>query len=137
MENNNINLTYEDRIIEQYDTEIAEAEEYFNTLSFDPKYDGIIVFKYIKCGKKGCKCSLDLDRRILHGPYPHFQYRDANGVLHQKYLNRKNVREYREKVDMNTEYKNARRKLNRLKKKKKEYLKEIKLGEQNSKEDRE
>ena len=48
MENNSINLTYEDRIIEQYDTEIAEAEEYFNTLSFDPKYDGIIVFKYIK-----------------------------------------------------------------------------------------
>lgn len=97
-------LTYNKRLIEQYKTEILELEEELNKINFDPKYDGIIVLKYIKCGKKGCKCSLDLEHRILHGPYPHFQYRIGN-TLHQKYLNRKNVHEYKEKVDNNIKFK--------------------------------
>ena len=116
--------SYEDRILEQYDTEIAEAEERLAQLSFDKEYDGIIVYKYIKCGKKGCRCSLDIKNRVLHGPYPHFQYR-KNGVLHQKYLNRKNVREYSEKVENNTLYKKAKREVRRLKKKKSDFLREL------------
>lgn len=119
--------TYEEKIIEQFNTEILEAEERLSQLSFDPNYDGIIVYQYIKCGKKGCRCTLEHDRRVLHGPYPHFQYRDKkNGnKLHQKYLNRKNVREYREKVEANNEYKKAKKELNRLKREKAKYIKEI------------
>lgn len=117
-----LELTYEERILEQYNTEIEEAEVEFSALSFDPDYDGIIIYKYIKCGKKGCRCSLDVRDRVLHGPYPHFQYR-KNGVLHQKYLNRKNAREYREKVDANIAYKNVRRKLRKLKKAKANFVK--------------
>lgn len=120
--------SYEDRIIEQYDIEIAEAEEKLKELTFDKDYDGIIVYKYIKCGKQGCRCSLDISKRILHGPYPHFQYR-KNGILHQKYLNRKNVKEYREKVDANNAYKEAKREVRKLKKKKQDYMRELKSKE--------
>lgn len=129
------NISYEDRIIEQFNNEIAEAEERLSKLSFDPEYDGIIVYQYIKCGKKGCRCTLDIERRVLHGPYPHFQYRDKKdgNRLHQKYLNRKNVKEYREKVDANTEYKNAKKEVNRLKREKTKYLREI--SKKNKKED--
>lgn len=133
MDNNINDVSYENRIIEQYNNEIIEAEEEFSKLTFDPEYDGIIVLKYIKCGKKGCKCSLDINSRILHGPYPHFQYR-KNGILHQKYLNRKNVREYKEKVDANNEYKKAKRKLNALKRKKEQFLREMKKN--NNEEDK-
>lgn len=104
------NISYEKRLLEQFKTELSELEEEISKIEFDPEYDGIIVLKYIKCGKKGCKCSLDLEHRILHGPYPHFQYR-KNNVLHQKYLNRKNVREYKEKVDNNNLYKELKRKI--------------------------
>lgn len=122
-----MDVSYEERIIEQYDNEIAEAEEKLSKLSFDPDYDGIIVYQYIKCGKKGCRCTLDIEHRTLHGPYPHFQYRDKkNGnKLHQKYLNRKNVKEYREKVDANNEYKKAKREVSRLKREKAKYLRKI------------
>ncbi len=122
-----MDVSYEDRIIEQYDNEIAEAEEKLSKLSFDPNYDGIIVYQYIKCGKKGCRCTLDIEHRTLHGPYPHFQYRDKKdgNKLHQKYLNRKNVKEYREKVDANNEYKKAKREVGRLKREKAKYLREI------------
>lgn len=122
-----MDVSYEERIIEQYNNEIAEAEERLSKLSFDPDYDGIIVYQYIKCGKKGCRCTLDIEHRTLHGPYPHFQYRDKNNgnKLHQKYLNRKNVKEYREKVNANNEYKNAKREVNRLKREKAKYLREI------------
>ena len=122
-----MDVSYEERIIEQYDNEIAEAEEKLSKLSFESDYDGIIVYQYIKCGKKGCRCTLDIEHRTLHGPYPHFQYRDKkNGnKLHQKYLNRKNVKEYREKVDANNEYKKAKREVSRLKREKAKYLREI------------
>ena len=133
MNSSNFNLTYEDRIIEQFNNEIAELEERLSKLSFDAEYDGIIVLKYIKCGKPGCRCSLDISKRILHGPYPHFQYR-KDGVLHQKYLNRKNVREYKEKVDANNEYKRISRLLKKKKREKKEYLKTIKTSNNEEKE---
>lgn len=118
-------VTYNERLIEQYKTEIYELEEELNKITFDPQYDGIIVLKYIKCGKKGCKCSLDLEHRILHGPYPHFQYR-VGKVLHQKYLNRKNVKEYKEKVDNNIKYKQLKKEIRIRKAKIKEIEKTIK-----------
>lgn len=132
--NENSMLSYEQRILEQYNTEIAEMEAEFSSLTFDPNYDGIIIYKYIKCGKKGCRCSLDIRDRVLHGPYPHFQYRE-NGILHQKYLNRKNVREYREKVDANIAYKNVRRKLRQLKRARADFVKSVQAHENNNKED--
>lgn len=116
---------YELKIVEQYDNEIAELEEELSKLTFYKDFDGIIVLKLIKCGKKGCRCSLDKDSRTLHGPYPHFQYR-KNGVIHQKYLNRKNVRYYKEKVDANNEYKRIKKLINSKKNEKKLLLKKIK-----------
>lgn len=121
-----INLSYDDRIIEQYNTEIMELEEKLSQLTFDPEYDGIIVFKYIKCGKKGCRCMLDTNKRVLHGPYPHFQYR-KNKILHQKYLNRKNYKEFSSKVNANNEYKKIKSLIRKFKRAKKDYIKKMNL----------
>lgn len=102
-----------------------------------PKTDfnlkGTIIFKFIKCGKKGCICNNGID---LHGPYPHLQwYNKETGGTKLKYLNRKifpeiekhiiNNKKYKElnkeKTNLLKEIDNFKKKINELKEKNQYY----------------
>lgn len=104
-------LSLQEKQIECLEQEIFELENSLQTLPFYPSYAGILVIKKVKCGKKGCRCQ----NGELHGPYVYYQYRDNKGVLHQKYLNRKIVEEYADKIKANKEYKATKRKIKLLK----------------------
>lgn len=64
-------------------------------LEFPNPLRGAIVYKWICCGKPGCRCVLE---GRLHGPYPHLQWWE-NGKLKTKYLNKKIVDKVREKLE--------------------------------------
>lgn len=82
---------------------------------------GIVVDKYIKCGKEGCKCQ----QGYKHGPYPHIQYYDKNGVLRTIYIRKKLGNEYKEKVRQNNEFRKIIKQLVKL------YLEKRKLENKN------
>ncbi|MHA1753606.1 MAG: DUF6788 family protein [Candidatus Helarchaeota archaeon] len=43
---------------------------------------GILIYEYVKCGKKGCRCNNGVS---LHGPY-YYHYFWSDGKLRKKYI---------------------------------------------------
>lgn len=78
-----INLTKE---ILELEEKIKKMELEISVLEETKEIKGIIVFKYIRCGRAYCKCMQP--NGIPHGPYPHLQWHE-NGKLKTKYLNKK------------------------------------------------
>ena len=72
----------------------------------DNGLSGILIDKYIKCGKPGCRCN----QGYRHGPYPHIQFYQG-GVLKTIYIRKRKAEEYRKKIDANHEF---RKKIKRL-----------------------
>ncbi|UJG39957.1 MAG: hypothetical protein K9W45_08880 [Candidatus Heimdallarchaeum aukensis] len=72
-----------DNILEQLIEESRELEKKIATLSRKPYIIGFISKKYIKCGKKNCKCQTN--KNYYHGPYyylrkePDYKYRTYLG----------------------------------------------------------
>lgn len=75
----------------------------------DNGLSGSLVEKYIKCGKKGCKCS----QGYKHGPYLHIQYY-KKGKLKTFYIKRKDEEEYKRKLEENNKFRKNIKRLIRL-----------------------
>lgn len=71
---------------------------------------GIIVDRYIVCGKSGCKCR----KGKKHGPYPHIQVYDKNKKLHGVYIGNKKKEIYERKMEENKDFFNNIKELNKL-----------------------
>lgn len=95
--------------LEQILVEIEELEKLIEG-KCDNGLQGAIVDKYIKCGKPGCKCS----EGYRHGPYPHIQYYDEEGVLRTIYIRKKRKAEYEEKIAENAEFRKIVKQLVKL-----------------------
>lgn len=78
--------------LDSLQNEIREAERELNETLVPSGVDGrgIIVFKYIRCGKPNCRC---MQGGQPHGPYPHLQWWEGK-KLRTRYLNRKIYSEF-------------------------------------------
>lgn len=108
------------KTLEQINEEIKRLEKQIEG-KHDNGLSGILIEKYIKCGKEGCKCM----RGYKHGPYPHIQYYH-NGILRTIYIRKKSAEEYVKKLEENREFRKTVRELIKLYKKKIQFEKEQK-----------
>lgn len=89
--------------------EIKELENKINN-KYDNGVYGVMVDRYIICGKAGCKCRSGKK----HGPYPHIQIYDKNKKLHGIYIGNKKRELYEKKLEDNKEFLATIQKLNKL-----------------------
>lgn len=96
--------------------DICEIENNIKTLenSIKNKYDtgvnGVLVDRYIVCGKSGCKCRTGKK----HGPYPHIQVYDKNRKLHGIYIGNKKRELYEKRLEDNKDFFKKIKELNKL-----------------------
>lgn len=65
-----------------------------NNKTPNDKPSGILVYKYIKCGKEGCRC----ENGQKHGPYLHLQtYDKTTKKIKTKYIKKSLEEEYKKK----------------------------------------
>jgi hypothetical protein len=96
------------------ETDIYNMQQELESLASEADLKGSIVFKYIKCGKSLCKCAV---RGELHGPYPHLQTY-VDGKIKTKYLNRKNYKEYRNRLEKSNRKRELIKEIKKLEKQK-------------------
>lgn len=105
-------------IIEEINNEIEKMEKKLEGKK-DNGLRGIIVEKYIKCGKENCRCAYG----HKHGPYPHLQYYEK-GKTKTLYIRKKIRDEVEKELEKNNEFRKDLKKLKKLYKKKKMLLQE-------------
>lgn len=92
---------------------IAEIEERLSQITKDNELNGVLVYKYIKCGKEGCHC----EDGKKHGPYLHLQtYDKKTKKIKTKYIKKSEEEIYKEKFAENKEYNKLMKELMKLKK---------------------
>lgn len=96
------------RALEQVNAEIKRLEKEIEGMH-DNGLSGVLVQKYIKCGKEGCRCM----QGYRHGPYPHIQYYH-NGVLRTIYIRKKRGEEYEQKLNQNRKFRKTVKELIKL-----------------------
>lgn len=109
--------------LDSVENEIRETENELNGIVIPDNINGkgIIVFKYIRCGKTNCRC---MHGGQLHGPYPHLQWWEGK-KLKTHYLNRKIYPQF---VKEHADFKRAeelKRKLMKLKEKERKLKEKI------------
>ena len=82
---------------------------------------GILVDRYIRCGKPNCKCN-DAEFPEKHGPYPNIQYYDNKGKLRNLYIKKSQKEEYELKLKQSEEFISTIKELNKLYLLKRKYL---------------
>lgn len=108
---NNIHINIDEEIKELEDSIIGK---------FDIGVRGIMVDRYIRCGKPNCKCN-DAEFPEKHGPYPNIQYYDNNGKLRNVYVKKNEREKYEQKLKETEDFSNTVKELNKL------YLKKRKM----------
>ena len=94
--------------------EIKKLEKRLLELEETEKIKGILVYKYIKCGKKGCHC----EEGKKHGPYLHLQtYDKETKKIKTKYIKKSDEDKYKKLYKENKEYKDIIKQLEELRKK--------------------
>ena len=112
--------------IEQIDKKIKYYENKLSKLEKNDNLKGVLVYKYIKCGKENCTCATGQK----HGPYLHFQTYDKNEHrIKTKYIRKNDTEFFEEKYKENKDYVKTTKKLEelyKLRKKLKKGSKEVK-----------
>lgn len=108
-------MTLKEKKISLYEDELQELKERLKLLQYKPEYRGILVIKYVKCGKPGCRCQ----NGEPHGPYIYRQFYDK-GKKCQIYVSKKEAPKIAEIVNQNQLYKKTLHQIKTLEKKIKE-----------------
>lgn len=106
--------------MDMLETEIKEARELLCNLNVEVGLKGTIVFKWVKCGKSGCRC---VTKGEYHGPYPHLQWWER-GKIKTKYINRKIFERYVQKTKDAQQMRRLTRTITLLEKRKRQLLRE-------------
>lgn len=105
----------------EIEKKIVNLEKKIKKIEKHEDLSGVLVYKYIKCGKENCKCH----EGLKHGPYLHLQTYDKNEKrIKTKYIKKKEENLYKEKYKENKEYVKITKELDLLYKE----LKKIKRG---------
>lgn len=103
-------LNLKEKIISNYEDEMSELEDELKTLKYREEYKGILIVKFVNCGKKGCKCQ----RGEPHGPYVYRQYYEK-GKKKQHYVPKKEVSKIADIVNENQRVIKIKARINELK----------------------
>ncbi|MHA1198171.1 MAG: DUF6788 family protein [Candidatus Heimdallarchaeaceae archaeon] len=89
---------------------VSDIEQQIQQLSLQDPIFGFISPKYIKCGKKNCKCHFNT--KDLHGPY--FYLRLEPEYKYNKYLGKQIPRVIKERVEIGSTIKNLEKKRTKI-----------------------
>ncbi len=89
---------------------VNNLESQIQHLSLQEPIFGFISPKYIKCGKKNCKCNFNT--KDLHGPY--FYLRLEPEYKYTKYLGKQVPRTIRERIDIGYTIKDLEKKRSKI-----------------------
>lgn len=109
------NLSLKEKQIVYLETQIAELQNELSQLTYHPENQGILIFKYVKCGKQGCRCQ----NGFPHGPYIYRQYYE-DGKKKQKYVSKKQAEKIAAEVEENQRYKRLKAEIKQYENKLKE-----------------
>lgn len=90
---------------------LNELENKVAGMTFHPELKGILVAKYVTCGRHDCNCITVGER---HGPYFYIQYKKDNKTKFS-YLDAAKATKLKPLYDENKTYKKAIAKINKLK----------------------
>lgn len=111
---------------EKIQKQIDKTEDKIKRLEQEKQLKGILVKKYIRCGKEGCHCEFGKK----HGPYLYLQTYDKNAKkIKVKYIKKENSEEYKQMKKNDLDLKKAQKKLSELKKELNKIKKEEKKNE--------
>ena len=89
---------------------ISDIDKQIQHLSRQDPIFGFISPKFVKCGKKNCKCHFNT--KDLHGPY--FYLRLEPEYKYNKYLGKEIPRNIKERVDIGSTIKNLEKKRGKI-----------------------